>query len=41
MQTSGGQVWTLTAMCVTVILVSFIALLISPETRYVDLDRDE
>ena len=41
MQTSGGQVWVLTAMCVTVILMSFIALLVSPETRYVDLDRDE
>jgi MFS family permease len=41
MQTSGGQVWTGTAMCVTLIVVSFIALLASPETRYVDLDRDE
>jgi MFS family permease len=41
MQTSGGQVWTVTAMCVTLIVVSFIALLASPETRYVDLDRDE
>jgi MFS family permease len=41
MQTSGGQVWTVTAMCVILIVVSFIALLASPETRYVDLDRDE
>jgi hypothetical protein len=41
MQTSGGQVWTVTAMCVILIVVSFIALLASPETRYVDLNRDE
>ncbi len=41
MQTSGGQVWTVTAMCVIIIVVSFIALLASPETRHVDLDRDE
>ena len=36
-----GQVWTVTAMCVVIIIVSFIALLASPETRHVDLDRDE
>lgn len=41
MQSFGGQVWIITGMCVTVILVSFIALLMSPETRNFDLNRSE
>lgn len=41
MQSFGGKVWIITGMCVTVILVSFIALLMSPETRNFDLDRPE
>jgi MFS family permease len=39
MQTFGGQVWIITAMCVTIILISFVALLMSPETRHLDLNR--
>jgi MFS family permease len=41
MQVFGGQVWVLTAMCLLLIGISFTALLASPETRYIDLDRDE
>jgi MFS family permease len=41
MQTFGGQVWIITAMCVIVILISFVALLMSPETRNYDLNRSE
>jgi MFS family permease len=41
MQTSGGRVWVLGAMCVVISVLSLLALLASPETRYLDLDRDE
>jgi MFS family permease len=41
MQSSGGQVWVLTAMCVVLIVMSLVALLASPETRNFALDRDE
>ncbi len=39
MQKSGGQVWILTLSCMIVLIVSFIALLMSPETRYNDLTK--
>jgi MFS family permease len=41
MQKFGGEVWIITAMCVIIILVSFVALLMSPETRDFDLNRSE
>jgi MFS family permease len=41
MQSSGGQVWVLTAMCVVIIVMSLVALVASPETRNFALDRDE
>jgi Sugar phosphate permease len=41
MQSSGGQVWVLTAMCVLIIVMSLVALVASPETRNFALDRDE
>jgi hypothetical protein len=41
MQSSGGQVWVLTAMCVVMIVMSLAALVSSPETRNFALDRDE
>jgi MFS family permease len=41
MQSSGGQVWVLTAMCVVIIVMSLGALVASPETRNFALDRDE
>jgi MFS family permease len=41
MQSFGGQVWVLTAMCVVIIAMSLVALLVSPETRNFDLDRDD
>ena len=41
MQSSGGQVWVLTAMCVLIIVMSLVALVVSPETRNFALDRDE
>jgi hypothetical protein len=41
MQSSGGQVWVLTAMCVVIIVMSLVALVVSPETRNFALDRDE
>jgi MFS family permease len=41
MQSSGGQVWILTALCLAIISMSLVALLASPETRNLDLDRDE
>jgi hypothetical protein len=41
MQSSGGQVWILSALCLAIISMSLVALLASPETRNLDLDRDE
>lgn len=41
MQSSGGQVWVLTVMCLALIVMSLIALLASPETRNFELDRSE
>ncbi len=41
MQSSGGQVWVLTAMCVLIIIMSLVALVVSPETRNFAFDRDE
>ncbi|SFU17273.1 MFS transporter [Mesorhizobium sp. YR577] len=41
MQKFGGEVWIITAMCVIIIMVSFVALLMSPETRDFDLNRSE
>jgi MFS family permease len=34
---TGGSSWGLTAMCVALVVISLIALLLSPETRHVDL----
>jgi len=39
MQKSGGQTWVLTTMALILIAISFVALLMSPETRDYDLDR--
>lgn len=39
MQSFGGQVWIITAMCLILLSVSFVALLISPETRNVDITK--
>jgi hypothetical protein len=39
MQSFGGQVWIITAMCLTVLTISLIALLMSPETRHVDIEK--
>jgi MFS family permease len=39
MQKSGGQVWILTLSCMIVLIVSFIALMMSPETRDNDLTK--
>jgi MFS family permease len=41
MQKFSGEVWIITTMCVIVILVSFTALLMSPETRDYDLNREK
>jgi MFS family permease len=40
MQVSGGQVWVLAVGCIAITVISLIALLASPETRHLDLDRD-
>ncbi len=37
---SGGSTLGLTALCVTLVIVSLVALLLSPETRGTDLDAD-
>jgi MFS family permease len=39
LQHSGGQVWVLTVTCLALLAVSFIALLLSPETRHNDLTK--
>jgi hypothetical protein len=41
MQRSGGETIWLTAICMTLVAVSFAALLASPETRHVDLGAAE
>jgi MFS family permease len=41
LQHSGGSTVPLTMMCVGLVAVSLVALLFSPETRYVDLDAPE
>jgi MFS family permease len=41
MQESGGDTYWLTAICVTLIAISFTALLACPETRYVDINAPE
>jgi MFS family permease len=38
MQESGGDTFWLTAICMALVVISFAALLASPETRYVDLN---
>jgi MFS family permease len=41
MQQSGGATLWLTAICMTLVAISFVALLLSPETRYVDINAPE
>jgi MFS family permease len=41
LQESGGDTFWLTAICITLVVISFAALLASPETRYVDLTAVE
>lgn len=36
---AGGQTWSITAACVAVVVISLIAILCTPETRDVDLNR--
>ena len=41
LQRSGGSTLPLTILCAGLIGISFVALLFSPETRYVDIDAPE
>jgi MFS family permease len=41
MQQSGGATNWLTAICMTLVAISFVALIVSPETRYVDINAPE
>jgi MFS family permease len=41
MQESGGDTHLLTGICIALVLVSFTALLASPETRYVDINAPD
>jgi MFS family permease len=41
MQHSSGSAFWLTAICIALIVISFVALLMSPETRHVDINTPE
>jgi MFS family permease len=39
LQYSGGQIWVVTTFCVTIVVASLIAIIASPETRHVQIER--
>jgi MFS family permease len=41
MQRSSGSAFWLTAICIALIVISFVALLLSPETRHVDINASD
>jgi hypothetical protein len=41
MQQSSGSTFWLTVICVVLVAISFVALLLSPETRHVDINAPE